>query len=69
MTMRAYGLPRESELSHPDKVDCMEYGFKSRIAGFTNAGIHSNRKRQTRRIWKKRERARNKDTIRAALGE
>jgi len=50
--MKAYGVPRRSQLTHPDLQDALDYGMPSRVQK-----QKSKRKRAVRRNWKKKERA------------
>lgn len=55
--MKGYGLPRHKDLEYPDKLDITIYGLKTECYGEKR---HSKSKRRFRRIWKKKERAKNK---------
>jgi hypothetical protein len=61
--MIGYGLPRIKDLINPDCVDIQNYGLKSSISrgpkygSIKNSFRNSRAKRDTRRIWKKKERA------------
>lgn len=56
--MRPYGVPRHANCKYPDCGDCTYYGKQSK-----HMKQHSRRKRETRRIWKKKERARVRDEL------
>ena len=65
--MKAYGLPRVKDLESPDCADICKFGLKSsksRVEGLggdiKNSFRSSTAKKATRRIWKKKERAKNK---------
>jgi len=51
--MRPYGVPRSGNMDYPDKGDCAYYGKPSK-----HGKQKSKSRKATRRIWKKKERAR-----------
>ena len=67
--MKPYGIPRLNLLIYPDIADIHHFGLKSSIGSIEKygniRGIHKNKntKRITRRLWKKRARAKNKKEI------
>jgi hypothetical protein len=64
--MKAYGLPRDDDVENPDVADIKLYGLKTSIGGrdyFKNKQA----KRNTRRIYKKKERIRAKLIIKQEL--
>lgn len=67
--MRGYGLPRRACMVCPDLYEINYYGLKSSLSrvpkygSIKNSFRNSKAKRDTRRIWKKKQRAANsKDT-------
>ena len=62
--MRAYGLPRHMDVQYPDIRDIQMYGLASHVGKFPGKSgdyhpyLRSNHRAWVRRIWKKRERAR-----------
>ena len=65
--MKAYGLPRNDAIEHPDVGDIQEYARASHVGRFPEKGgdfrsyMKTSKKRKaTRRIWKKAERSRAK---------
>jgi hypothetical protein len=52
--MKGYGLPRYSDLECPDCADINLYGLKSTY------GMRLNNRKRSRRLWKKKERAKAK---------
>jgi len=61
--MRAYGIPRYEELDFPDVGTIQEFGLKQAVGG-KNYCKNSKTKRATRRIYKKRERTRIRQSLR-----
>ena len=57
--MRAYGLPRNDDVAHPDQGDIGYYGLSSK-----HGKQKSKSKRRARRKWKKMERRKAKKTLR-----
>ena len=57
--MLGYGLPRRAYMDAPDAHDAALYGRKSRIHT-----LKSKNRRRTRRMWKKKERAGEKERLR-----
>lgn len=53
--MKAYGVPRHSDLAYPDLADCHRFAI---------AGYRHRTKARTRRYWKRCARAAAKATIR-----
>ena len=64
--MKAYGLPRDKDIECPDLVDIQIFGLKSSAGNIKKNGSIKNSfrssdvKRQTRRFWKRKQRAINK---------
>ncbi len=60
--MKAYGLPRNDDIQHPDLADIRYYGRKSCIGRIPRHGKYrsyfkkSRVKRAIRRYWKRKER-------------
>ena len=74
--MKAYGIPRLRWLQCPDVGDITYYAFKSSCGKFkTKSGEYkgyirsSTKKRATRRIWKKKQRAIDKTNLRNQMSE
>jgi len=72
--MKPYGLPRHDDVAHPDCGDLSAYALKSskghskqKGGDFKNTVRSSNVKRQTRRLFKKAERLRCKQSLMAEL--
>ncbi len=65
--MKAYGLPRNDDVQHPDSADICFYGLKSCAGRISHYGEirscfkKSNRKRSIRRFWKRKARKVGKD--------
>ena len=64
--MKAYGLPRNSDIDSPDKIDLVTYGRKSSIGHlpkkcgkYPNSLRSSSAKRSIRRYYKKLQRKYN----------
>jgi hypothetical protein len=69
--MKAYGLPRISEIKHPDLADIRDFGFKSSASrsrgkggDIKNSFRRPSSKRLIRRAFKKAERHSAKNAIR-----
>jgi hypothetical protein len=60
--MRPYGVPRRGNLRCPDVQECVEFGKPSRFNK-----QHSKRKRSTRRLWKKKARAKTRRWLKAVV--
>lgn len=58
--MRGYGLPRNDDVKNPDLADIQLYG----LAGHGYKFHNTERKAQSRRLWKKIARAQAKKEIR-----
>jgi len=65
--MKAYGIPRSPDAEYPDLVDAKTYAVKSSLVNtksksgnVRNSSKNSQTKRNTRRLWKKKERANGK---------
>lgn len=64
--MRAYGLPRNDDISSPDAYDVCAYGLKSSAGrrpgpgGDTRASNKTSTKARARRYWKRVARAEGK---------
>lgn len=68
--MRGYGLPRRAFISNPDLYQITYYGLQSSAASnFKTSYKNSQAKRDTRRIWKKKERAANVRDLRQRIRE
>ena len=69
--MKPYGIPRHKEVESPDVADIQRYGMKScigKLKGDQHAYTRSaERRRQTRRFFKKTERMRSKQFIRTEI--
>lgn len=65
--MKAYGLPRDDDIQHPDLADIRYYGLKSCVGRILRYGEYrsyfkkSKIKRAIRRFWKRKERKIGKD--------
>lgn len=66
--MKAYGIPRNPELEHPDVSDIQKYGMKSCAGRFKEKGgdfksytRKSSSKRAVRRHWKKQARKQGRE--------
>lgn len=62
--MKAYGIPRRSDVEFPDKADAEEFGMKSRVQQ-----QRAKNKKKVRRSWKKKERARVRSELKKTLEE
>lgn len=74
--MHAYGLPRSSDVTHPDVMDLHEYGLKSSKGRLANRnGEHrsyiknANQKQIARRRYKRQARAEAKSLIQHEIAE
>lgn len=72
--MKAYGVPRVPDLECPDIADIKLFGLKSAIGtlrqkGGDFKGYFKNKKAkaEARRVWKKKERQKQKEECRRAL--
>lgn len=72
--MKPYGIPRNLNVENPDLVDIRLYAFKSSRSRLESKGgdvknsfHNSSAKRNTRRIWKKKERKSAKVGVRSTL--
>ncbi len=71
--MKGYGLPRSTDVESPDIADNNTYGLASHKTrnpgkgGEIKATQKSKKKRSARRVYKKRERHRAKQSIREDL--
>ena len=61
--MKAYGIPRYTDLQSPDKQDILNFGLKSskgrlcKKGGDIRSSQKATSKQATRRYWKKKERS------------
>lgn len=72
--MRAFGLPRSDDVANPDVGDIKNFALKSSTGRFREKGgdfkpytRSAKARRATRRIYKKAERARVNNSIRAEV--